>query len=41
MTALPEQIDFGIDHRVLATPIQVAVVYDENFHSRAAGVNSE
>jgi hypothetical protein len=34
---LPEQIDFSVDHRILATPIQIAVVRNENFHPMAAG----
>ena len=41
MSALPEQIDFSIDHRILATPIQVAVVRNENFHPEIASVISE
>ena len=41
MTALPKQIDLSIDHRVLATPIQVAVVRNENFHPKATGMISE
>ena len=41
MTTLPQQIDLSIDHRVLATPIQVAVVRNENFHPKATGMISE
>jgi hypothetical protein len=41
MTALPKQIDFSIDHRILATSIKVAVMRNENFHPKAAGLISE
>ena len=41
MTALPKQIDFSIDHRILATSIEVAVVRNENFHPRAASLINE
>jgi hypothetical protein len=41
MTALPKQIDFSVDHGILATSIQVAVVRNENFHPKSAGMINE